>query len=135
MVVFVYALIIVPRALGEIKGIYMETPDPFYGKFELDCMWTHGATYAVGAFSYVVVMPILVLIWDQSSRYIGIIPATLLLVLILIPFKLYYNKQMPINAMKAYEKNIEDGYLNESDPLPDTDGRIRKIYKKITHKE
>ncbi len=133
MIIFIYALIIIPRALGELKGIYMETPDPFFGKFELDCKWTHGPTYSIGIISYIVIMPIIVLIWEQTMNKLGIIPATIIIALILIPFKLYYNKQKPINAEKAYKKNIEDGYIKPTDPKPKTEGiitTIKKIIKK-----
>lgn len=131
LLTFIYALIIVPRALGELKGIYMETPDPFFGKFELDCKWTHGATYSIGVISYIIIMPILLIIWEQIRNNIGIVPATITIILILIPFKLYYNKQKPINAKKAYQKNIEDGYLKKTDPMPNTEGILTKLFKKI----
>lgn len=112
----------------------METPDPFFGKFELDCMWTHGTTYGIGFISYIIVMPILVLIWEQIMKNYGIITAAITIAIILIPFKLYYDKQKVINAQKAYKKNIEDGYLKENDPMPNTQSRMTKIYKKIIKK-
>ncbi|RAP53610.1 MAG: hypothetical protein BZ138_00430 [Methanosphaera sp. rholeuAM270] len=131
MLVFVYAIIIIPRALGEMKGIYMETPDPFYGKFELDCKWTHGATYSIGIISYIIIIPILVLIWEQIMKVYGIMFATIILAVILIPFKIYYDRQKEINSQEAYKKNIEDGYLKETDPMPNTEGILTKICKKI----
>lgn len=134
LIIFIYALIIIPRALGETKGIYMETPDPFHGKFELDCKWTHGTTYTIGIISYIIIIPILVLIWEQIMNNYGIIPATITIAIILIPFKLYYNKQKPINAEKAYQKNIQDGYIKETDSKPNTEGKLTKIYKKTRNK-
>lgn len=112
----------------------METPDPFHGKFELDCKWTHGTTYGIGIISYIIIMPILVLLWEQIMNHYGIIAATITIAIILIPFKLYYNKQKPINAEKAYQKNIQEGYLKETDPKPNTEGKLTKIYKKLINK-
>ena len=64
LLIFVYALYILPKAIGEIKGVYMEKPDEFFGKFEQDCKWTHGTTYGLGALSYVLIVVIL-FIWNQ----------------------------------------------------------------------
>lgn len=131
MILLVYALYIIPKAIGEIKGVYMEKPEEFYGKFELDCKWTHGTTYAYGAFSYLIVIPALIIIWNQIMTYYGILTANVITLLIIIPFKLYYNKQRVINNEIAYRKNIEDGYLKETDPKPSTDGKLKKLYKNI----
>ena len=131
LIEFVYALYIVPKAVGEMKGIYMETPDPFYGKFEADCKWTHGTTYAMGALSYIVIMPVLVGLYEQIMIHVNELTAVIIIALLLIPFRYYFTKQKPINAKKAYEKNIEDGYLKETDPMPNIDSRYTKIRKKL----
>ncbi len=116
--------------MGEIQGIYMETPDEFFGKFEEDCKWTHGTTYTWGAISYVLIV-VLLIIWEQLNKIMGIIIANIILIIIVILFKIYYDKKGAINAEKAYQKNIEDGYLKETDPMPNTEGRLTKLYKKI----
>ena len=109
----------------------MEEPDTFFGKFEADCKWNHGATYGVAAFSYIIIMPILVLIFEIVSKNYGLIAGLIIIILIIIPFKLYYNKQSPINHIKAYKKNIEDGYIDEKTPMPKTESFTEKIAKKI----
>lgn len=129
MLIFIYSLYMLPKAIGETKGVYMEKPEEFYGRFEQDCKWTHGTTYALGAFSYVVVIPVLLIIWDQIMKHMGIIMANIAVIIIIIPFKIYYDKQKVKNNKLAYEKNIEDGYLKETDPMPSTDGRLKKIYR------
>lgn len=130
LLIFIYALYIFPKAMGEIQGIYMETPDEFFGKFKEDCKWTHGTTYTWGAISYVLIV-VLLIIWEQLNKIMGIIIANIILIIIVILFKIYYDKKGAINAEKAYQKNIEDGYLKETDPMPNTEGRLTKLYKKI----
>jgi len=133
LLIFIYALYILPKAIGEIKGIYMEKPDEFFGKFEQDCKWTHGTTYGIGALSYLLIVVLLV-IWNQINNYLGIVIANILLIIILIMAKYYYDKKSSINSEKAYHKNIEDGFLKETDAMPNTEGRLTKIYKKIIKK-
>jgi len=133
LLIFIYALYILPKAIGEIKGIYMEKPDEFFGKFEQDCKWTHGTTYGIGALSYLLIVVLLV-IWNQINNYLGIVIANILLIIILIMAKYYYDKKSSINSEKAYHKNIEDGFLKETDEMPNTKGRLTKIYKKILKK-
>ena len=41
------------------------------------------------------------------------------------------NKQKIINATEAYQKNIEDGYIKETEPMPNFEGRLTKLFKKI----
>ena len=132
---FLYSLIIVPRSLGEMKGIYMETPDEFYGKFAADCKWTHGTTYAIGALSYIIIIPILVLIYEQIMNKISMTAAVITILIILIPLKIYYQKQKQKKKKKAYQKNIEDGYIKHTETMPNTEGQLKKIYKKITKKK
>lgn len=134
LLIFVYALYILPKAIGEIKGIYMEQPDEFFGKFEQDCKWTHGTTYGYGVLSYLLIIVLLV-VWDQITTNFGIVIANILLIIILIVSKYYYDKKKKINAQKAYHKNIEDGYLKETDPMPNNDGRLTKLFKRLQKKE
>ena len=130
LLLFIYALYIVPKAVGEIKGIYMETPNPFFGKFKEDCKWTHGTTYSLGALSYVVLIPLLILIYEQTMIHLGEPIAIIFICVILILTRQYYIKQKVINAKKAHEKNIEEGLIKKDTPLPDMDGRLTKIIKK-----
>lgn len=134
MILFIYALYLVPKAIGEMKGVYMEKPEEFFGRFEADCKWTHGTTYALGAFSYVIIIPILLVIWDQIMIHLGILIANIAILIILIPFKIYYDKKRETNNKLAYKKNIEDGYLKQTDAMPSTDGRLKRIYKHFNKK-
>lgn len=134
LLIFVYALYILPKAIGEIKGVYMEKPDEFFGKFEQDCKWTHGTTYGLGALSYVLIVVIL-FIWNQISNSLGIVVANVILLIFLLISKYYYDKQKIINATEAYQKNIEDGYIKETEALPNFEGRLTKLFKKIFKKE
>ena len=134
LLIFVYALYILPKAIGEIKGVYMEKPDEFFGKFEQDCKWTHGTTYGLGALSYVLIVVIL-FIWNQISNSLGIVVANVILLIFLLISKYYYDKQKIINATEAYQKNIEDGYIKETEPMPNFEGRLTKLFKKIFKKE
>ncbi len=128
--IFIYAIYIFPKAMGEIKGVYMDTPDEFFGKFEEDCKWTHGTTYSWGALSYVLIV-VLLMIWEQINKNMGIIIANIILLIILILFKIYYDKKSTINEKIAYQKNIEDGYIKKTQPLPKKEGRLKKLYKNI----
>lgn len=130
LLIFIYALYIFPKAMGEIKGVYMDTPDEFFGKFEEDCKWTHGTTYAWGALSYVLLVVLLIL-WEQINNNMGIVPANIILIITVIIFKVYYDKKRRINEKIAYQKNIEDGYLKKTDPMPRKEGRLSRLYKKI----
>lgn len=134
LLIFIYALYILPKAVGEIKGIYMEKPDEFFGKFEQDCKWTHGTTYGIGALSYLLII-ILLIIWNHINDYFGIIAANIILIIILIVSMYYYDKKSTINAQKAYHKNIEDGFIKETDPMPNNEGRITKLFNKIFKKQ
>ena len=112
----------------------MEKPDEFFGKFEQDCKWTHGTTYGLGALSYVLIVVIL-FIWNQISNSLGIVVANVILLIFLLISKYYYDKQKIINATEAYQKNIEDGYIKETEPMPNFEGRLTKLFKKIFKKE
>lgn len=114
LLIFIYAVYIFPKAMGEIQGVYKETPDEFFGKFEEDCKWTHGTTYTWGAISYVLIVVLLV-IWEQINNIMGIILANAVLLVIVILFKIYYDKKGKINEEIAYQKNMEDGYIKKSD--------------------
>ncbi len=134
LLIFIYAIYIFPKAMGEIKGVYMETPDEFFGKFKEDCKWTHGTTYGIGALSYILIV-FFILIWNQINNTYGIVISNVFLIIILILLKIFYDKRKVINAELAYKKNIEDGYLKETDPIPNQKGRLRKLYEKILKKE
>lgn len=134
LIIFIYALYLVPKAIGECKGIYMEKPDEFFGKFEADCKWTHGTTYALGAVSYIIIIPLLLLLWNTISNYLGILIANITLIILLVIIKIFYDKKRIINTELAYKKNIEDGYIKESEPMPSTKGRLGKIFQHIKEK-
>lgn len=134
LVLFIYTVYILPKAIGEIKGVYMEKPDEFFGKFEQDCKWTHGTTYGIGALSYVLIV-VLLIIWNEINNSLGIIVANIVIIIILLFSKYYYDKKKIINGEKAYQKNIEDGFLKKTDPMPNFEGRLTKIFKKIFEKQ
>lgn len=131
LLIFVYALYLVPKAIGECKGVYMEKPDEFFGKFEADCKWTHGTTYALGAISFIIIIPLLLVFWNTIKSYTGIIIANAVLIILLILIKIFYDKKKLKNTEWAYKKNIEDGYIKDTQPMPKTNGRLNKIYKQI----
>ena len=125
---------IVPRSLGEAKGVYMETPDPFFGKFEADCKWKHGTTYLIGSISFIIIIPILIVIFKTIMDNIGINMALITLALILLVFKFYYDKQKAINTRITYEKNVEDGYIKPKEELEIKYGITQKLIRKIREK-
>lgn len=131
LLLFVYALYLVPKAIGETKGVYMEKPDEFFGKFEADCKWTHGTTYTLGAISYIIVIPLLLLFWNEINNYFGTLIANITIFIFLVFIKIFYDKKRQINNELAYKKNIEDGYLKETDPIQGTDGRLKKMFKHV----
>ena len=131
LLLFVYAMMIVPRSLGEARGVYMETPDPFFGKFEADCKWKHGTTYLIGTIAFIIVIPILIVIFKTIMDNMGINIALVTLVLILIVFKFYYDKQKAINTRIAYEKNVEDGYIKPKKELKIKYGITQKLIRKF----
>ena len=131
LLLFIYAMMIVPRSLGEAKGVYMETPDPFFGKFEADCKWKHGTTYLLGTISFIIIIPLLIVIFKTIMDYMGINMAIIILVLILIVFKFYYDKQKAINTRKAYEKNVEDGYIKPKEEFKIKYGITQKLIRKF----
>ena len=112
----------------------MEKPDEFFWKFEQDCKWTHGTTYGIGALSYVLIV-VLLIIWNEINNSLGIIVANIVIIIILLFSKYYYDKKKIINGEKAYQKNIEDGFLKKTDPMPNFEGRLTKIFKKIFEKQ
>lgn len=131
LLIFVYALYLVPKAIGECKGVYMEKPDEFFGKFEADCKWTHGTTYTLGAISFIIAIPLLLVFWNTIKSYMGSIIANAALIILLILIKIFYDKKRLKNTELAYKKNIEDGYIKDTQAMPKTKGRLNKIYKQI----
>jgi len=71
------------------------------------------------------------MIWEQINKNMGIIIANIILLIIVILFKIYYDKKSTINEKIAYQKNIEDGYIKKTQPLPKKEGRLKKLYKNI----
>ena len=134
MLIFIYAIYIVPKCIGESRGIYMEKPEEFFGKFELDCKWTHGTTYSMGALGFILIVPLL-LLWEQVMIHMGMTAANICILLILIPLRIYYEKQRAKNTIEAYQKNIEEGYIKETENMPNTQTRLKKIYDRIIHKK
>lgn len=109
LVLLVYSIYIIPKALGESQGVFREPADSTFGKMKEDCKWTHGMTYKSMTIGFIGGMLVMILIQVQVQEYFGIPASALVLFIILVPITIYSKKKGKENQKIARWKNVKEG--------------------------
>lgn len=108
LILLVYSVYIIPKALGEKQGVFREPADPFFGKMKEDCKWTHGFTFKSMAIGFIGGLLIMIFIQEQVQHYYGIPASALVLFIILIPITIYTRRKSRENKLIAKKRNLEE---------------------------
>ena len=108
LVLLVYSVYIIPKAIGEYQGVFKEPADPFFGKMKEDCKWTHGMTFKSMIIGFIGGLLVMLIIQEQVQRYFGIPASAFVIFIILIPITIYALKKSKKNKIIAKNRNIEE---------------------------
>ncbi|RAP44113.1 MAG: hypothetical protein BZ136_09095 [Methanosphaera sp. rholeuAM74] len=109
MLLMILALIFIPKAISEYRGLLKTTGDAFTGMPKPRNRWRHGLDPIVFVISCITIIPILVVVEEQIQKSFGLAAAALTLAVIVLPFIvcsriLSKRNQAKIDAMDDEQK-------------------------------